>query len=69
MPKYSNSFASPAYIEETILSENGKVKGTIRIKPSGVLWKEGKGKYYTVSLDDFIAWVKNPTTNAGRTSS
>jgi len=70
MPKYSNEFASPMYREETIRNQEGKTVGTVRIKPSGVLWKPGAGsKYYSVSLDKFTQWITDPNTNATRTKS
>lgn len=69
MPKYVNSFASPSYIEETIVNDSGVV-GTIRIKPSGVLWKpKGAQKYFAVPVDDFAAWITSPATGASKTKS
>ena len=37
MPKYKNHFRAPAYVQETILDDNGAIVGTIRIKPSTIL--------------------------------
>ena len=69
MPKYNNKFSSPAYIEETIVNENGVV-GKLRIKPSSILWKpKGAQKYFSVSLDKFAAWVTDANTNARKTAS
>lgn len=40
MPKYNYKFNSPQYIEETILdSDTAETIGTIRIKPTNILWK------------------------------
>jgi hypothetical protein len=39
MPQYRYCFGTPAHIEEKILDDNGAVVGTIRIKPSNVMWK------------------------------
>lgn len=65
MPGYKNSFTSPTYIEETILnSGNGKI-GTIRVKPSSILWRpKGKGKFFAVPLDKFQEWISHPETKA-----
>jgi hypothetical protein len=69
MPDYVNQFKSPIYIEETILDEEGNTIGTIRIKPSGILWKpSGSPKYYSMPLDDFIAWITDKKTGAKRTT-
>ena len=69
MPEYVNKFKSPVYIEETIMDNNGNTIGTIRIKPSGILWKpSGSPKYYSIPLDDFIAWITDKQTRARRTS-
>jgi len=58
MPKYNNSFASPDYIEEVIKDSQGMTIGTIRLKPSGVLWKpSGQHQYYNVTLAQFAAWI------------
>jgi hypothetical protein len=60
MPKYAYSFSAPKYIQHTILDENGRVYGTIRVKPSGILWKpKGAKNWYSVGLEDFVAWIKN----------
>lgn len=70
MPDYVNSFKTPVYVEETIVDADGKVIGTIRVKPSGVLWKpSGSSKYYSAPLDDFVAWITAPATKAKRTTS
>lgn len=71
MPKYTNSFASPAFIEEKIVkSEDAKAVGTIRVKPVSISWKAAsKGDFLTKSLDDFIAWITNPATKARKTKS
>ena len=71
MPDYNNKFATPAHIEETIVdATTGATIGTIRVKPSGLLWKpKGQRKYYQVSLDTFTAWITNAATGASRTGS
>jgi hypothetical protein len=65
MPKSNNSFKSPEHIEETIVDKNGAVIGTIRIKPSGILWKaKSQQKFKKVDLATFLAWINDPKTNA-----
>ncbi len=69
MPKYNNSFRSPSYIEETIENENGMV-GTIRIKPSSVLWKpKGAQKFFSVPLSRFTEWIQGQDAKASKTKS
>jgi hypothetical protein len=70
VPSYVNQFASPTFVEETIVRKEGGVVGRIRLKPSSVLWKPlGQHKYYAVSLDDFASWITNSKTHASRTKS
>jgi hypothetical protein len=70
MPKYNNRFQSPTYLEETIQDENGTTVGSIRIKPSSVLWRPTNAqKFYAVSLDEFSTWITDPATGAKRTTS
>jgi hypothetical protein len=70
MPKYNNHFSSPDHMEETILNAKGEVVGTIRVKPSSVLWKpKGAQKYYSVSLDSFTTWISDPGTKARKVGS
>ena len=58
MPRYNNKFDTPKYIEEKILDNSGGVVGTIRIKPSTVLWKpKGKQKFLSVTLESFHKWI------------
>ena len=70
MPKYTNSFRSPTFIQETIIDEARKTIGTIRIKPVSVAWKPaGQGKYFSVKIEDFGNWITDSKTNATRTTS
>jgi hypothetical protein len=63
MPEYLNSFRTPVYVEQTILGPNGNVIGTIRIKPSSVMWKPANAaKFYRISLDRFTAWIMDMMT-------
>ena len=70
MPEYRNSFRAPAYYEEVIINEENSVVGTIRIKPSSVLWKPRNAqKYFSVKLDKFTDWITDPDTKASKTKS
>ena len=57
MPNYKNWFDKPTYYDHKIMDSNGVV-GTIRIKPSGVLWKGlSQQNFSRVSLEKFIEWI------------
>ena len=65
MPKYKNSFRGADFVEETIVDDQGVVVGTIRIKPSSVLWKpKGKHSFLSVPLEKFTDWITDPGTKA-----
>ncbi len=63
-----NSFRNSNYHEETVVDENNKVVGTIRIKPNAILWKPkgGKKKFYAVPLLKFADWITAKETRALR---
>lgn len=68
MPSYKNNFRSPAFVEVTIADEKEAVVGTIRLKPSSVLWKpKGKHSFRSVSLKKFTEWMEDPETKASTT--
>jgi hypothetical protein len=70
MPNYKNSFKAPDHFETTILDEKGNTIGTIRLKPSSILWKpKRQHKFYTVDLDTFDKWITAKATQADRTKS
>lgn len=70
MPIYKNKFTAPAYIEESIVDENGSAVGTVHIKPSGVLWQpKGQQKFFSVTLSKFTDWISDANTKATRTKS
>lgn len=67
MPPYVNKFEAPQHRTEVILDREDQMVGTIRIKPSGVLWKPVNAQsYYRVSLQNFIDWITDPNTGATR---
>jgi hypothetical protein len=70
MASYINKFEQPKHIEERILDGDGRKIGTIRIKPSGVLWKPRHDrKFYAVALSRFADWISSVKTGASRTAS
>jgi hypothetical protein len=71
MPGYVNVFVKPDHYEHEIESSIGGGKiGLIRLKPNRVLWKpKSQRQYYSVSLDEFVAWITDPQTGATRTKS
>lgn len=70
MPKYNNQFKSPEFTQFTILDEDGATVGTIRLKPSSVLWKgSSERKFHRVSLQKFVDWMTDPATKATKTKS
>jgi len=60
MPDYKNKFNEPDHVEYEIVTSDGSTKiGTIRLKPSGVLWKpKNAHKFYSVDLTKFSAWME-----------
>lgn len=72
MPKYNNSFRNPKHVEQTIVTEDGdtdneSVIGTVRLKPSTVLWKpSGAHRFFSVPLQKFTEWIQAPSTKATR---
>ena len=69
MPDYDGTLQTPAHLDQVFLDRDGKVKGTIRLKPGRVLWSVNKGKSWTsVSLDDFVDWIRDPATNSRKVS-
>lgn len=70
MSDYTHSFKSPAFIEQVVLDYKGKKLGTLRVKPSSILWKPvGKQKFFRVPFSDFTAWITDPATKAKQTNS
>lgn len=57
-------FRSVAFIEEVIEDSSGVV-GTIRIKPSTVMWKpkgaKGDKPYFSATIEEFEQWITNKT--------
>jgi hypothetical protein len=67
MPGYKNRFRIPEFIEGSIVVDGADnvVVGTIRVKPSSVLWKpKGAHVWYAVSLDKFREWITSEDAGA-----
>jgi hypothetical protein len=70
MPGYKNRFQRPNHLQQVILDQSNARIGTIRIKPSTVLWKPVNAqKFYSVSLDKFAAWITSQAAGAKRVAS
>ena len=70
MPTYTKQFGRPKYYDHEILKMDGAKIGTLRIKPTGVLWKpKNVREFYSVSLDQFIQWITGKESGARRTGS
>lgn len=54
------SFRSVDFVEEVIEDDFGVV-GTIRIKPSAVMWKPKgtRGSYFAATIGEFEEWITN----------
>ena len=53
-----NRFRGPSFEEHQIEDEEGTLIGTLRIKPTGILWKKRDArKFKAVTLDVFAAWI------------
>lgn len=67
MPGYKNSFKTPEFVEVDIVDGNGGVVGTIRLKPSSVLWKAKRQRsFFAVPLEKFVQWITDPATAASK---
>ena len=70
MPDYKNRIQSPAFVEHTIVDQNNAVVGTIRIKPSSILWKPSNARsFHGISLDRFKEWVTSKESGSKRIKS
>jgi hypothetical protein len=59
MPASINKFREPDYYEHRFEEHNnGNKVGTLRVKPSSILWKpKGAHQFHSVSLADFEQWM------------
>jgi len=72
MSKYVNTLEQPQHMEAKVLGPAPKrlLIGTIRVKPSGILWKPaGQRQFYAVALETFGAWITSSQTRADRVKS
>ena len=54
-----NQFSGSASHDHVIVDGEGKMIGTLRVKPSGILWKPRNSQvYYRISLDEFAELAK-----------
>ena len=61
MPTSVNKFAEPDHHDiEFADADTGNKVGTLRVKPSSLLWKpKGAHQFHAVSLDDFREFMKD----------
>lgn len=72
MPSYINKLEQPQHLEAKVVGAKPKrpLIGTIRVKPSTILWKPaGQQRFHAVSLDTFAEWITSPETEAERVKS
>jgi hypothetical protein len=59
-----------SYDHEIGNADDGKTVGTLRVKPSSVLWKpkgaKGRNPWYSVTLDDLVEWAKEKDYKVSR---
>ncbi len=68
MPTYKNTFVRPVYEDHVIADEECSQIGTLRIKPSSILWKPAHNrKFYKVTLETFTRWITSDEANAEMT--
>jgi hypothetical protein len=55
----NNRFSPEKFHDFTIVDEDSKVVGNLRVKPSGILWAPKNAKvWYGVSIDRFGEWME-----------
>jgi hypothetical protein len=54
-----NSLRRPELVEAQIEDENGKLVGTVRVKPTAIMWaRTDAKKWRRVNLAKFIEWME-----------
>ena len=54
-----NSLRRPELVDTQIEDENGKLVGTVRVKPTCILWARTEAKKWRrISLAKFIEWIE-----------
>jgi len=69
MPNYINKLEQPQHLEAKVLGPQPKrpLIGTIRVKPSSILWKPaGQRQFHAVALDAFASWITSAEARAER---
>ncbi len=53
-----NNFSPRKFEDHTIVDDNGKVVGHVRVKPSGILWAPANAKtWYGLGLVEFAEYM------------
>jgi hypothetical protein len=59
-----------SYDHEIGNADDGKTVGTLRVKPSTILWKpkgaKGKNPWFSVDLDALTEWIKEKNYKVNR---
>jgi hypothetical protein len=71
MPASKNKFLEQqACDHEIVNADDGKAIGTLRVKPSSVLWKpkgaKGAKAWYSVTLDDVVEYIKGKNNRVSK---
>jgi hypothetical protein len=55
----SNNFKPQKFVDHEIVDSDGEMVGTIRVKPSGILWSPRDGKKWRgITLDNFASFME-----------
>ena len=55
----SNNFKPQKFVDHEIVDSDGEMVGTIRVKPSGILWSpKDRKKWRGVTLDSFASFME-----------
>ena len=59
----NNNFKPQKFVDHEIVDSDGEMVGTLRVKPSGILWspKDAK-KWRRVTLENFAAFMEENGT-------
>ena len=69
MPRYVNQLARPQYVELKIVDQEERAVGTLRVKPSSILWKpKNAQQFYAVPLDAFAGWITSAASGHTKTT-
>jgi hypothetical protein len=54
-----NNFKPRKFEDHTLVDNDGKIVGHVRVKPSGILWAPSNSKvWYGISIETFASWME-----------